>query len=236
MRFLIAERAGPRRRASAPGRRSRARRTGRAARRAGPSNQASAAAGSRPERPASSGASSSRAVTIAEVGLPGRPSTSRPPARPNQTGLPGLIATVEKISSSPSALEHRLGEIPLADRGAAGDDDQVGRLAARLPAAGSIVGRSSGSRRRCDVAGAPILRQRRHARRHAVGNRARAPAPCPARPARRRWRAAPASAGDRPPRSRGRRPRSRPGRAHRPAGPARAARSRPRKSEPSLRI
>ena len=48
-----------------------------------------------------SGASSSRAVTMAEVGLPGSPSTSLPPARPSQTGIPGFIATFEKIRSSP---------------------------------------------------------------------------------------------------------------------------------------
>ena len=34
--------------------------------------------------------------TMAEVGLPGRPRTSLPPARPSQTGLPGFIATFEK--------------------------------------------------------------------------------------------------------------------------------------------
>ena len=42
-----------------------------------------------------------RAVTIAEVGLPGKPRTGFPPHMPNHTGLPGLIAILAKCSCSP---------------------------------------------------------------------------------------------------------------------------------------
>ena len=55
-----------------------------------------------PSRPATSGASSKRAVTIADTGLPGRPITSVSPTRPNHTGLPGLIAILENKVLSPS--------------------------------------------------------------------------------------------------------------------------------------
>jgi hypothetical protein len=43
-------------------------------------------------------------VTSAAVGLPGSPSTCMSPARPSQTGLPGLIATPAKTGASPSAF------------------------------------------------------------------------------------------------------------------------------------
>ena len=55
----------------------------------------------RPAIPATSGASNRRPVTMAEVGFPGRPITRRPLDLASQTGLPGFMATFEKIVSNP---------------------------------------------------------------------------------------------------------------------------------------
>ena len=142
-------------RPSRRGRRSRGRRTGRSARPAAPG--ASAAPRPRGRRgPASSGASSSRAVTIAEVGLPGRPMTSLPPRPAEPDRLARLDRDLREDQLQPGRREHRLGEILLADRGAAGDDDQVGRSPAPPAAACSIAGRSSRSRRASDDLARPI--------------------------------------------------------------------------------
>ena len=63
--------------------------------------------------------------TIVESGLPGSPKTSVSPRRPNHSGLPGLIWTRQKTSSTPTALERRLDVIVRADRHAARDDQHV---------------------------------------------------------------------------------------------------------------
>ena len=41
--------------------------------------------------------------TIVDSGLPGRPNTSVSPRRPNHSGLPGLIRTRQKTSSTPQS-------------------------------------------------------------------------------------------------------------------------------------
>ena len=86
-------------------------------------------------------------MTSAEVGLPGSPITSAWPARPSQTGLPGLIATFEKISSRPSGAN-----IALAKSFSPTEAPPVTTTRSDLPTAsaaiGSIAGRSSRSRAR----------------------------------------------------------------------------------------
>ena len=72
-----------------------------AARRA--SRRCAGAAGSAPLIAISAGRTSSRKVTIAETGFPGRPKTSVSPWVPNQVGLPGFSATPQKRSSTPSS-------------------------------------------------------------------------------------------------------------------------------------
>ena len=57
----------------------------------------------RPRRASIAGRAKRTNVTTAETGLPGRPKTSVPPARPNQVGLPGCSATRQNTSSTPSA-------------------------------------------------------------------------------------------------------------------------------------
>ena len=51
----------------------------------------------------SAGITNTAVPTIADSGLPGSPNTSVLPRRPNHSGLPGLIRTRQKTSSTPQA-------------------------------------------------------------------------------------------------------------------------------------
>ena len=77
------------------------------------------------------------AQTAVETGLPGKPRTGTSPRRPNSSGLPGRIAIFQKSSSQALAAERLLDEVVVADRGAAGGDQQIEarRPRARAPPA-----------------------------------------------------------------------------------------------------
>ena len=57
----------------------------------------------RPASRRSAGSMKTQKQTIVDSGLPGRPNTSVSPRRPNHIGLPGLIRTRQKTSSTPQA-------------------------------------------------------------------------------------------------------------------------------------
>ncbi len=75
--------------------------------RAGAASRPRSSRGRAPVSPASrrsAGSMKTQKQTIVESGLPGSPKTSVPaPVRPNQIGLPGLIFTRQKTSSTPQA-------------------------------------------------------------------------------------------------------------------------------------
>ena len=57
--------------------------------------------------------------------MPGSPKTSVSPRTPNESGLPGLTATPQKISSTPSSASVRARDRELAHRNAAGGHEHV---------------------------------------------------------------------------------------------------------------
>ena len=93
-------------------------------RRAGPARSAAG----RPAGPAGARAPASGTgaqQTSAETGLPGRPSTGAAPSGRTSAACPGRIAICQKSSVEALRLQRRLHQVVVADRGAAGGDQQV---------------------------------------------------------------------------------------------------------------
>ena len=148
-----------------------------AARRAG--SLGSAPAAGSPSSARTSGRRKSTAQTVAEVGLPGRPSTLIAPRRPWISGLPGRMAMRQKSSDMPASASAWRIEVVIADRGAADRRQHVGPGAPRL---GETVGERGGivgARRRDRAARRPPRRRRRRRRRRWRRRSAPARAPAP---------------------------------------------------------